>query len=97
MEEVNQPTAVKVNPKPIIQDFSSNTSLSKEETLAIKRKNPTEALRRLQKLHMLSTGTKSSNSSSASLAYASEGTVNLLIQQLKDDIFEVDLLNVPQL
>lgn len=41
---------------------------------------------------MLSIGTKSSNSSSASFDDASEGVVNLLIQQLKVDIFEFHLL-----
>lgn len=44
-------------------------------------------------MHKFSTDIRSSNSSNASLADTSEGSVNLLIQQLKANIFEVYLLN----
>lgn len=91
-EEEKQFTVVGGNPKPVIQDYSSNTSLSQKEILSTKRKNPSKALRRLQNLRKLSTDTKSSNSYSASLADTSEGVVNLLIQLLKANIFEVELL-----
>lgn len=50
-------------------------------------------MRRIQKLCKLSTDTRSSNSSGALLGDVSEGSVNLLIQQLKVNILEVDLLN----
>lgn len=61
--------------------------------MAIKRKNQIEALRILQKLCKLSIDTRSSNSYDASLGDAGEGPLNLLIQQLKANIFEVNLLN----
>lgn len=44
-------------------------------------------------MRRLLTGTRSSHSSIDSLADASEISVNLLIQQLKANIFEFDLLN----
>lgn len=55
--------------------------------MAHKRKNPNEALKRLQKLRKLSTSSKSSHSSDASLDDTSNDSVNLLIQQLKSNIF----------
>lgn len=87
-EEKDQPTIVEENQaQPIIHDSSSNTSLGQEETLAIERKNPTESLRRLQKLLSLSIGSRSSHFSDASLADVGEGSMNLLMQQLKANIF----------
>lgn len=56
-------------------------------------KNPSDAFRRLQKLRMLSTNKRSSNSYDVSLADASQGSVNLLIQELKANIFETNLFN----
>lgn len=78
--------------QPIIHDSSSNTSLSQEEILALKRNNPTKALKRIQKLHKFSTGSRSSQSSDALLADIGDNSMNLLIQQLKENIFKVYLL-----
>lgn len=90
----NQPaTVTEKQAQPAIHESSSNTSLSQEEILALKRKNPTKALKRLQKLCKLSIGSRSSQSSDDSLADIGDNSVNLLIQQLKSNIFEVDLLN----
>lgn len=49
-----------------VHDSGSNTSLSKEEILALKRKNLTKALKRLQKLCKLSTSLKYGHSFDAS-------------------------------
>lgn len=50
-------------------------------------------MRRLKKHRRLSNGLRSSQFSDALLPNTSEGSINLLIQQLKEIIFEVDLLN----
>ena len=72
-EEEGWPSIVGNNQaRPTIHDSSSNTLLSQEEILAIKRKNLTEALRRLQKLRKPSTETRSFNYYDASLGYVSE-------------------------
>ena len=76
-----------------VHDSMSNTSLIQEEILSLKRKNPIESLKRLQKLRKVSIGSKSSHSSDAPLADIENDSINLLIQQLKANIFEVGLLN----
>lgn len=93
-EKENQPaTVTEKQAHPVVHDSPSNTFLSQEEILDLKRNNPIGDLKRIQKLCKLSIGSKSSQSSDASLADISNDSVNLLIQQLKANIFEVDLLS----
>lgn len=82
---------IRLNPSSNI--LPKTIPLVKKKSWPSKQKNHTGALRRLQKLHKLSTSTRSSNSYNASLADVSEGSVNLLIQQIKANIFEIDILN----
>lgn len=58
--------------------------------MAIKKKNLEEALRHLQKLCRLSTKTNSSNSYNVLVVDVSESALNLMIQQIKANIFDVD-------
>lgn len=60
---------------------------SREEILAMKKRNPIEALRRLQNLRKLSNKTNSLNSSNAFVTDVSDGSVNLVIQPLKANVF----------
>lgn len=102
MPDVEIAPATKKNPttttdkeqaQAIVHDSASNSYWIQEEILALKRKKPIEALERLQILCMLSTSSKFGHSSDASLADTGNESVNLLIQQWKDNIFESDLLN----
>lgn len=62
-----------------VHDSESNTSLNQEEILAMKRKNLTKAMKRLQKLHKLSTDSRSNHFSDASLDDTWNESVNLQI------------------
>lgn len=75
----------------IIQYSSSNISLSKEDILVIKELNSTEALWPLQKLCRLSTRATSTNSSNAPMVDVSEGSIKLVNQQLKGNVFYLKL------
>lgn len=70
----------------------SKTSLSQIEIIALKRKNPTKILKRLQMLRRLSMDTKSAHSSDSPLDDTGNDAINLLVQQLKANIFKADLL-----
>ncbi|CAI8598094.1 unnamed protein product [Vicia faba] len=91
-KECDQPEANKgEKTNSTVTNLSSNTSLSQEEILAIKNKNHIEALRRLQKHCKLETRFKSSSSSNAPVSDESYGSVNLMIQQLRVIVFDVNL------
>ncbi|CAI8584315.1 unnamed protein product [Vicia faba] len=75
--------AIRIKNDHMIQDTSFNISLSREKILVIKKKNPLEALRRLQKLRKISASIGSSNTS---VTNAFEDCVNLMFQQLRDNV-----------